>query len=243
MLTRTAAILAMVGLCATAGLAAPPDPIVQNGSASFSSDLEANKTITLNSFDTTADYGAPLGQWAQLDAVKVIISFSGYADVRGDNDDPLKTANVNGRIIRTWALTGPGALSSLGTKTVQSVIVALGVDNGDGGVFDATGPDGTDFAGPLSFANEPGVGSPFSPAVAPYQSAGAGNVNFIVDVLAMVNDLQFDVSPDQWQLEVQNPDLTVNVQLEYDWSIVPEPASMSILALGGLGVLLRRRKK
>jgi len=233
-----ACVLLMVG-------SAMGDVISQSDSVSFSSDLEADKTITLDSFDTTADYGLPLGQWADLILVTVTVTHEGSATMGADNDDPFNTTNVNARVVRTWALTGPGVTSSA-SKTVQSQPVFLDVDDTDGGdpdLFDPTPDDGHDF-GALGYPSEAAAVLPNgTPAPALYETVGPGTVDFIVDVVAMVNDLQFDVAPDAWQMEVENPILTVTVDLDYEWIAVPEPATASLIAVVGAAVLLRRRRR
>jgi len=234
--------LYIVGICLVlmAG-SAGADVLNDSGSVSFSSDLEANKTITVESFDTTNTTGCPPGDWRQLNSVTITVTFDGSASVQADNDDDFQGATANARIIRVWSMSGPGVFGS-GSKTVTSAIVTLGADDGDDGVFDSSPIDGTDFGGPLAFTNEPAAGSPYAPLMAAYQTAGPGTVDFDIDVVAMVNDLQWNVSPDEWQLAVQNPLLTVDVAVAYDYSCVPEPATMSLLALGGLALLRRRRR-
>jgi hypothetical protein len=204
------------------------------GSATFTSDTEANKTITLPSWDSTQ--GA-------LYSVTVEWLYSGSCAIGADSDDPFKTSTVNARLIRTWSGTGPGGVAAFGNTTVTSPTVSLGVDNGDGTNLDTAGPDGNDF-GTLSFGDIPAdFFAPLNPATAPYITAGPGTVNFIADVQTMVNDLQWTNSPDQWQLDVRNPKLTVKVKLTYDGEYIPEPATASLMLVGlGAMVAIRRRR-
>ena len=114
----------------------------------------------------------------------------------------------------------------------------MAVDDGDLTLVDPTPADGTDFGGSLSYSNL--LAGSVSPAISNY--IGTGMIDFTVDVLTMVNDLQFQgAAPDTWQLEVENPSLDVWVDVTYDYHAVPEPISLSLLALGGLVVIRRRR--
>lgn len=219
------AIAAVVAVPAMAGV------IVQNQTATFVSDLEPNVILTFNTFDN-------LGGTLILNDVRVEVSHEGGAILRADNDDDFKTTNVNGRIIRTWSLSGP-AVFAFGSRTVTTPSVFLDVDNGDDGLFDDTGPDGTNF-GSVAYGSE-GV-SDTHPNKALYETNGPGTVDFTADVLFMINDLQFDVAPDQWQLEVQDPYLTINVTVTYLFSIIPVPAAAWLGALGlGVAGWIRRR--
>ncbi len=214
------------GAAATSSLA---DLISHSGSVSFSSDAEPNQTVTLPSFDTQ-------GGTLTLTGVTVDVSHSGSADAAGDNDDPFKTTTVRARIIRTLTASGPG-VGAFGTKTITSADQFLEVDDGDLTNFDPSPPDGIAF-GVLSYADE-SAGS-FSPATGLYATPGPGTVDFEVSPVLMVNDQQFiGPAPDAWQLEVENPDLTVKVKVTYEYT--PEPASLSLMALAALALGPRRR--
>ncbi len=75
-------------------------------------------------------------------------------------------------------------------------------------------------------------------ALGPY--LGAGSVNFSVTPSVMVNDLQFSAT-DQYQTQVSNPDLTVQIKVDYDYTIVPAPGALALMGMGGLVAGRRRR--
>lgn len=226
---RRSILLGLIAVCASNALAAIE---VYSGSVSFTSDAEPPKFINLASFNT-------MGGIRTLNSVLVEISHSGSVDIRGDNDDDFKTAVVNARMIRQNTTTGPGVFG-FGNKTILGPNVSLAVDDGDDGVFDASPPDGVNF-GTLNFPFEAVLGSPASPANALYATPAPNIVTFTVTPSLMVNDQQFSgPAPDQWQLEVQNPLMTVQVKVTYDY--VPEPATLSLLGLGGLFLARRIRR-
>jgi hypothetical protein len=202
---------------------------------SFTSDTEANKNITLPTFDT-------VGGTLTLTGVSVEFYHTGSANIAGDNDDLYKTCTVNARIIRGWDAYAPGVVPSIltGAKTVSSGGVALGVENGDGAVFDPAAPDGTNFGGPVGYTSL--LAGTYNPAnLALYATNGAGTVNFTIDVMTMVNDQEFVLGgSDSWQLEVQDPTLGVTAQVTYTYT--PEPATVALLGLGAVGMWMKRRR-
>jgi hypothetical protein len=217
-----------LGLVLMFSAVANADIVTYCDEITFTSDLEDPGTISLPTFDTTG------GDF--LTSVTVDVSFWGSAEPKADNDDEFQGTTVRARVIRNFSANGPG-VASFGANTVNSPFIDLAADDGDGDVFDATPPDGHDF-GVLGF-NELLAGS-YSPAVGPYETAGPGDVDFTVSPALMVNDLQFDpVAPDAWQLEVQDPTMTVKICVTYDY--VPEPAGLSLLSLGALALLRKRR--
>jgi len=133
-------------------------------------------------------------------------------------------------------------VSEVGAKTLTSAPETLTADNGDGNAWDPTAPDGHAFT-TLSFAGEDGGSD--NPDKSLYETAGPGTVDFDVTPVNMVNDLQFTVTPDEYQSEVQNPLMTVRVDLTYEYACVPEPGTL-LLAVFGAAVLgmvrLRRRR-
>jgi len=173
-----------------------------------------------------------------LTGVSVSVLHSGSADIAGDNDDPFKTCDVDARIVRQFSVTGTedAGFFAFGSKTIFSPVANLLQDNGDLGLFDPTAPDGVAF-GLLSYANEFALGSPYARPLLPY--IGAGLMHFTVGSLLIVNDQQFvGPAPDAWQLQVENPLLTVKMAVMYTYT--PEPTALSLLATGAL-LLLRRR--
>ncbi len=199
---------------------------VHSGWVSFASEGELNKDIVLPSFDTTGG--------RVLNSVLVELFHSGSADLLADNDDIAKSTQAKARIIREWSATGPGVSSGTISKTVTSTAVTLSADDGDLGNFDTNTLDFHDFGIATSYSNV-SAGS-FNPSTALYTTAGAGTVTFIADIEMMFDGLVLNPSV-AYQLEAQNPDLTVTAKVTYDY--VPEPATMVLFGLGS--VVLRRR--
>lgn len=220
------AIAAGISISASTAFA---DSIKYMGQVSFQSDLQSPANIDLPSFNT-------MGGTLTLLSVQVDVLHSGSAEPAADNDDPFQGAVARARIIRSWTAVGPGVFA-FGNQTVNSPFVALDPDNGDLVAFDPNPPDGVDF-GALGYG--PLLASSTNPATGLYATPGPGTVSFTVTPTLMINDVQFldpPGSPDAWQLEVENPDLTVKVSVTYNY--IPEPATLSLLAMAALAI--RRR--
>lgn len=221
-------VLVAVGFAMLSVEATAQQVVCFEGSVSFTSDLEDPDTITLPQFDT-------LGGTLQLLDVEVEFLHEGSMEPAADNDDPFQSATVRARVIRQWTASGPDVFGN-GSQQVNSPFVDLDPDDGDLANFDPNPPDGFDF-GSLGYSLlSAGL---YYPDDSLYE--GVGSVVFTVTPLLMVNDLQFQDppgTPDAWQLEVENPILTVTAKVCYTY--IPEPASIALLALGGLLALRRR---
>lgn len=223
-------IVAVCSLCsvATASIISHSDTV------NFVSSGQPAANLTLPSFDTN------LGT---LTAVTVEFTHSGSVRAMADNDDAYHTGTVSAQMVRAWNASGPGILAS-GSKTINAGPVALGLDDGDGGdtwSFDPSTPDGFDFSPLLVYANEAASGSPFTPTLSLYESAGPGTVSFTIAPTQMINKLQWiGDAPDVWQQKVERPEMAVQVKVTYEYNPIPEPTSLLFLGLGMIPLLRRR---
>lgn len=227
--------IVMVGLVSlTLCGAAMADSYMVMGSTSFQSSLQSPAVVSVPKFD---DLGGAL----TLTNVLVELCHDGAVDLQGDNDDPFDHGQalfVRGQLIRSWSVAGPGGLNSGATKIVNTALVPLSPDDGDGGdndLFDPTGPDGHNF-GTVSYATLT-ISHPNQPLGA-YSGLGTADFTFSPDVLSQTLDFTPYV-PDAWQLQVENPILNLKVKVTYTYT--PEPASLALLGLGALALIRRRR--
>lgn len=233
-MNRRIAFVLGIGLLWGGVGSAQADTIMHMGSAHFVSDLEPVAQIDIPSFDNQ-------GGTLTLISVLVEIFHSASVEMSADNDDPFQGATVRGRLTRIWSLTGPGVVSG-GNFLAFTPFVNLAPDDNDGGsplIFDRTPPDGIDFG---TFGYGLTLASSHNPAVGLYSTNGPNLLSFLASPDLMSQDLQFQGNaPDAWQLEVQNPQLDVKVKVTYEY--IPEPSTLSLLGLGGIAFLRRRRAR
>ncbi len=214
--------------------AAMADSYMVMGSTSFQSSLQPSVLVSVPKFDDM------LGT---LTLTNVLVEFlhDGAVELQGDNDDPFdhgQSLQVRGQLIRSWSVAGPAGLNSGATKIVNTALVPLSPDDGDGGdndLFDNTGPDGHDF-GMVSYATLT-VSHPGQPLGA-YSGLGTADFNFTPDVLSQTLEFTPYV-PDAWQLMVENPILNLKVKVTYEFT--PEPSTLSLLGFGALALIRRKR--
>ena len=211
-------VAAIIGLGATLANAA-----TLSNNASYSGPVPSTGgdalSVDLDQFDT-------LGGTRVLNSVKLEITTNIGADVTGENDsqsDGAITLNLSGNASATF-----GGLSPI-AAVVQSV-GPVAVDATDG--FPGSGPDFHDF-GTVSGSNADDdlLFSSFGPFI------GTGTFSVPVElsggfVLSGVSDSSLNVS------DFQGDGL---VEVTYDYEVIPEPATMTLLGLGGLAMLRRRR--
>lgn len=227
-------ILVAAVACLCVGSAAMADSYMVMGSTSFQSALQPPSVVSVPKFD---DMGGTL----TLTSVLVQFLHDGSVDLQGDNDDPFDHGQqlfVQGQMIRSWSVVGPAGLNSGATKIVNTALVPLSPDDGDGGnndVFQSAGPDGHNF-GTVSYATLT-VSHPGEP-LAGYTGPGTADFAFTPDVVSQTLNFAPYV-PDAWQLQVENPLLNLKVKVTYEYT--PEPSTLSLLGLGALGLIRRKR--
>lgn len=231
---KVSRIMVAAVACLCVSSAAMADSYMVMGSTSFESALQPPSMVSVPKFD---DMGGTL----TLTGVLVEFCHDGSVDMAGDNDDPFDHGQqlfVQGQMIRSWSVVGPAGLNSGATKIVNTGLIPLSPDDGDGGnndVFDSSGPDGHDF-GTISYSTLT-VSHPGEPLLA-YTGAGTADFVFSPDVVSQTLNFAPYV-PDAWQLEVQNPVLNLKVKVTYEYT--PEPSTLSLLGLGALGLIRRKR--
>lgn len=228
-------VIAMASLLASNS--AQADSYVVSGSTSFQSALQPSVIVSVPKFDD-------LGGTRTLLGVLVEFSHNGSVNLQGDNDDPFDHGEqlfVQGQMIRSWSVAGPAGLASGATKIVNTALVPLAPDDGDGGnndLFESAVPDGHDF-GLVGYGTlvVPHPGQP----LAAYLGAGTADFSFTPDVIFQTANFGPYV-PDSWQLFVENPLLNLGVDVTYDYRLVPEPATLVVTCLGAVALFYRRRQ-
>ncbi|MFW5653989.1 MAG: choice-of-anchor E domain-containing protein [Planctomycetota bacterium] len=179
------------------------DSVEYRDSVIFRSDFQDPRTLMFPGFDPS------LGT---LDRVTVELVHSGSVLAAGDNDDEFQGCDTQARMIRQWDATGPDVIA-FGARTITSDIVFLAADDGDGDTFDPSPPDGAVFDTLEYDDTSAGV---FNPDLNLYIG---GVVDFEIVPTLMVQDLRFpNEAPDEWQLEVRNPRMEIEVIVTYEYT-------------------------
>ncbi len=222
--------LAVLAVCAAA---APAAMITQT--RTFSGIPDFQSILNFDSFDT--GLGTLLGVtiWVDVDVT------SGQAIVDNESDS-LASVTVD--------FSADAAASSAGevffpTTTANAAIsqsLQLGPDDGDGNSIDPASPDGA--AVSLNSAS----GSMMTSMLASASTQQATQVSTFTDLLAGADyDILLDSST-IFQIYgasgVAGGFTPANVagEVTVQYNYVPEPATMSLLAIGGVAALKRRRK-
>ena len=227
----------VVGLLACSAVTTNADSYMVSGSTSFQSALQSPAVVSVPKFDD-------LGGTRELTSVLVEFCHTGSVDLQGDNDDPFDHGEqllVQGQLIRSWSVSGPAGLNSGATKIVNTALVPLAPDDGDGGnndVFDSSAGDGHNF-GLVGYSTLM-LSHPGQP-LGDYSGAGTADFTFSPDVISQ--DLNFSpYVPDSWQLQVENPILNLEAKVTYNYRLVPEPSTLSFAGIGALALIPLRRK-
>ena len=225
----------MLGLSSFAtAVPLPTSPITQikpfGGLPNFSS------TLTFDEFD---DIGGAL----VLTSIEIIISLEvsgGYLILDNDGAGPAVGTFEFGSKADISSIDVP--LSAVGPTSVTGEVeaihlepFALDADNGDGPLnLDATGPDGLDYSGGVETDSDSGF---IDPALHS-QYVGTSTYDITVDATqwndyGAVGGIELFMTPSSASGEVT---------VIYNFVPTPEPATLSLLAIGGAALLKRRRR-
>ena len=192
----------------------------ESDSSNFSFPLSpGNQTIALSQFDTQG--GARVLNWVKITLVANI-----QANITGENDSTI-AGNMQLSLTGLVDADAPTISAGAGISENSAMVSVSATD----GVADS-GPDFHNFG---TFGGSDTDNAVELSSFSAYIGTGTFNVNIVGSggfALSGVTDST---------LKISNFGTNGTVTVLYDYDVVPEPATLALLALGGLPVLLRKR--
>ncbi len=198
--------------------------------APYSGVLDIADSFTFDYFDT-------LGGTRVLDSVQLKITMEALSGGFIADNDSAQTANINYEYSILGSLSSSDVFisSSVGAKITDTVPLVLAADNGDGtGVIDSSGPDGAliDLTGESDF---------FQSLLTSSFGTFIGTGTYEID---LNTSRTFNISGGSGvEGGFSNIAVEGDIEVTYNYHVIPEPATLSMLTLGGLSLLARHRKR
>ena len=184
--------------------------------------------LTFDSFDTS------LGTLQSVEILADIEVTAGAFVV--DNDSPASASvDISYGILATLVSAGEVVFPTVSANGGDSVSLVLDPDDGDGAPIDGSGPDGATFS-MVGFADSASALTSVVAHLMSFEDISAGP-DFVINMQA---NQEFSISGDSG---VDGGFLSADVEGEVTviYNYVPEPATMSLLGIGALA-LIRRKK-
>jgi hypothetical protein len=201
--------------------------------APMASALQVSDTQPFNVAVPTSNQLVPVAQFDDMGGTRVLNSISLEinstigANTTGEND------SLSGGSI-TMNLSG-NATADLYTLNTATIV------NASAGPVAVSATDGVSGSGPdfYNFGNVSGNDTDSDTILSGFGSfIGLGTIDVSVDANGGFNISGVSNST----LQVSNFNASGTVKVIYDYTQVPEPTALSLLSLGGLGLLRRRRR-
>ncbi len=195
-------------------------------------------------FDETLSFNRFNPALGTLNSVSWNLSITNRDGALTIDNDSANSVTIQSDIGASVTLALPSGLTGprLPITSVASSFVrtnTLGPDNGDGSTIDPTGPDGILRTNPLVLPSN--GGAVFSVDPSSYEGTSPFNVLARVTDVSSISFIS-GASLSDIQTELTSVDSTGTFQLNYDFTPIPEPASVA-LALFGLVTMVTARRR